>query len=257
MAEVSDSIHRLSIVTVVMNHAEGIRRTAESVKRNRPGWVEWTVIDGQSTDDTVEVLKSLADQVDCMISEPDNGIADAFNKGVRIAGGDCVLFLNAGDELHSEFYEFLGSKYVERAEPLPPVLVGRVKLGDRLVGKPVGFAAQKLRNRLPHQAMVIRRDLFDSLGLFREDFSLGMDYEWSLRLKDIWSEIHFIDRVFAFMEPGGVSMSDFKGTYRAYHQARMKHGMARIPSAVSSGYFTFKVGVGNTFRTLAGRMLGR
>jgi glycosyltransferase involved in cell wall biosynthesis len=244
----------LSIVTIVLNHAEGVRRTAMSVKRNRPDWVEWVVIDGQSEDGTVEVLKGFEDQIDRIVSEPDNGIADAFNKGVWNALGECVLFLNAGDELHSGFYEFLGSKYFERAEPMPAVLVGRVKLGDRLVGQPVGFAAQKLRNRLPHQAMVIRRDLFDSLGLFREDFSLGMDYEWSLRLKDIWSEIRFTDRVFAIMEPGGVSMSDFKGTYRAYHQARMKHGMARVPSAVSSGYFTLKVGVGNTFRTLVGRI---
>lgn len=257
MTEVSDSIHKLSIVTVVYNHAEGVQRTAESVQRNRPGWVEWIIIDGQSTDGTVEVLRSLAEQVECMVSEPDNGIADAFNKGVQCASGNCVLFLNAGDELHDGFYEFFGSRYVQRAVPLPSILVGRVKLGNRLVGKPVGFAAQKLRNRLPHQAMVIRRDLFESLGLYREDFDLGMDYEWSLRLKEIWSEIRFTGRVFAVMEPGGASMSNFKGTYRAYHRARMGHGMARIPSAVSTGYFILKVGVGNALRAFLGCICGK
>jgi glycosyltransferase involved in cell wall biosynthesis len=244
----------LSIVTIVLNHAEGIRRTATSVQRNRPGWVEWIVIDGQSEDGTVKVLEGLADQIDRMVSEPDDGIADAFNKGIRCTGGDCVMFLNAGDVLQEGFYEFLGADYVEPAEPLPPVLVGKVKIGDRLVGGPVGFSAQKLRNRLPHQAMVIRRDLFDSLGLFREDFSLGMDYEWSLRLKYIWSEIHFADRVFAIMEPGGVSISRFESTFWAYHRARMEHGMARIPSAACATYYTVKVGLGNTLRSLRGQM---
>ena len=247
----------LSIVTIVLNDIEGVQRTSSSVLRSRPNWVEWVVIDGGSNDGTIEFLEGIDDQIDCLVSEADKGIADAFNKGISHANGNYVLFLNAGDMLDNKFYRIIESQFDCFSLPNPPVIVGKVRLKNRLVGKPIKFCSQKFRNRLPHQAMVIRRDLFDSLGMFREDFSLGMDYEWSLRLKDIWSEIRFVDRVFAIMEPGGVSMSKYKETYQAYHQARMEHGMARIPSVISSVCFTLKVGVGNTFRNLVCQMRGK
>lgn len=91
---------KLSIITVCFNNIEGLKRTYNSIKgQTARDKFEWIVIDGASTDSTPEWLQEHESEIDKWISEPDNGIYNAMNKGVRIASGDYMLFLNSGDEL--------------------------------------------------------------------------------------------------------------------------------------------------------------
>ena len=98
--EAPDAI-ALSVVTVVRNDAAGLERTMASVaEQTRPG-IEYIVVDGASTDGTLEAIRRRADLVDAWISEPDGGIYAAMNKGAAMASGDYVLFMNAGDRFYA------------------------------------------------------------------------------------------------------------------------------------------------------------
>ena len=88
---------KLSIITINRNNAAGLRRTIESVVSQTYTEFEYIIIDGASTDESVDVIKEYADKITFWVSEPDNGIYNAMNKGILKAKGEYLLFLNSGD----------------------------------------------------------------------------------------------------------------------------------------------------------------
>jgi glycosyltransferase involved in cell wall biosynthesis len=238
---------RLSIVTISYNVREGLSATALSLPDTLPSWCEWVVVDGGSKDGTPEFLSALGPKLSRFISEKDNGIADAFNKGVRLSKGHYVMFLNAGDCLAPGFFDVV---YPLLQEGTAPAIIGRIRMTGKSHGKPVSFSRQWMRNHLPHQAMLIRRGLFRLLGPYDEKYRLGMDFEWSLRLKPFWPQIKFIPDVLSDMEPGGVSMTQYRDTYDQYHLARQKHCGLRLLSRLVSEFFKAKVWLGRKVRGL-------
>ena len=92
---------KVSIITIAYNNSETISETVESVLKQSYNNIEHIIIDGQSVDNTVEIIKSYGDRVSKYISEKDNGIYDAMNKGVTLAKGDIIGFINADDKLNS------------------------------------------------------------------------------------------------------------------------------------------------------------
>ena len=90
---------KLSIITVNLNNREGLRKTAESVVSQTYKDYEWIVIDGGSTDGSKELIEQYAEHISYWVSEPDKGIYNAMNKGIRQAHGEYFLFLNSGDSL--------------------------------------------------------------------------------------------------------------------------------------------------------------
>jgi glycosyltransferase involved in cell wall biosynthesis len=91
---------KLSIITVCRNIKDTIQRTCESIINQTWQDFEWIVVDGGSTDGTVEILKRYKDRIDILISEPDNGIYNAMNKGIKIATGEYLNFMNGGDSFY-------------------------------------------------------------------------------------------------------------------------------------------------------------
>ncbi|MDO6462220.1 glycosyltransferase family 2 protein [Granulosicoccaceae sp. 1_MG-2023] len=233
---------KLSIITICKNACEDLRDTGNSVRRNAVPWVEWVVIDGGSTDGTESVLESFQGDIDVVVSEPDDGIADAFNKGVNHSSGEYVLFLNAGDVLADGL--LLDMRPHLFSDSVPPLVVGRISIDGQMHGRAVSFKQQIMRNHLPHQAMFINRSLFDRYGLYQPRYRLGMDYEWSLRIKSIWPDISFVPVVVSYMKPGGVSISNYKGTFMAYHAARCEHGYNRGLSLLLSYFYVAKMSLG-------------
>lgn len=225
----------ISIVTVVRDDRVGFLRTRDSVYPQLGAGVEWIVVDGGSSDGTSEVIRSIPPhKIAAWVSEPDQGIADAFNKGINLANGQYILFLNAGDTLADP--TVLERVARDLGEQMPDVWVGRIRTVVRgkavIIGGPVGRCRQLLRNYLPHQAMFIRAELFPMVGVYDTSFRLGMDYEWSLRMfkKDDLS-LTFHPTIVARMEPGGVGSVHFVETFLAYHRARVLHG--RFPAGIS------------------------
>ena len=170
---------KLSIITVCRNEEAGIAKTAESIVRQTWQDFEWIVIDGASTDGTLGKLKPYAGRIGRLVSEPDSGIYNAMNKGIRLAQGEYLIFMNGGDAFHHpEVLEEVFSK-----NPDGDVLYGDVILdngGEQTkceypssIKSPLWFA-----NRcISHQGAFIRKELFNRYGMYDETLQIVSDWK--------------------------------------------------------------------------------
>lgn len=177
----------VSVITVSRNAESTIERTLSSVNEQKgvEGLIEHIVIDGASTDGTLGIVRSFSHAH--WISEPDNGIADAFNKGLAMAGGEYLLYLNSDDYLYDDQVLRDAVNYIEESKK-PAWVVGDV-LVDRNGATeksarlfPPSCWSMIFRNRICHQAVFLRRDILELVGGFDRLFRVSMDYDLWQRL---------------------------------------------------------------------------
>lgn len=178
---------KISIITIVRNGMPFVSGTIESVIGQHYDRLEYIVIDGGSTDGTLDVIRSQGDRISKWISEPDRGIADAFNKGLALATGDYIQFLNADDALAGpDAVSGMAEKMIESG--FPELIYGDCDVLDRDSGKilyraSIGFSPEGLKQGkiLPHPSLFAHRSYFERFGEFDTGFRIAMDYEWMLR----------------------------------------------------------------------------
>ena len=181
----------LSIVTINRNNAAGLEKTMKSVLSQTRKDFEYVVVDGASTDDSVAVIRRFAADSDGRlkwISEPDKGIYQAMNKGIRMATGEYVEFLNSGDCLASEDVVARMYEALEKAGS-PSILYGNMlkDMPDGHILKDRGFAGREIpflafyQGTLNHSPAFIRRSLFDKYGLYDESLKIVSDWKWFLQ----------------------------------------------------------------------------
>mgnify|MGYP003672938147 CR=1 FL=1 len=199
---------RITVITVVFNDADGLRRTFESVKALNWHNLEYLVVDGGSTDDTLSVIKDYNGIINEWISESDDGIYDAMNKGVDRASGQYVIFMNAGDEFAAP--DVLSSVFGRR-ESFPDVIYG-----DRYYVSVDGRSRlQKARHSNTihrkmfyfHQAVFIRlselrKHRFDST------YRYAGDYHQAVRLIKAKCSVEYVPIPFCMFYAGGASESE-------------------------------------------------
>lgn len=174
---------KYSIITVCFNEASNIRRTCESIRSQTVNDFEWIVIDGGSTDETLNILGEYQDQISYLVSEPDDGIYYAMNKGIMKATGEYLLFLNGGDCFASEQVLEL----VKRA-PRKDILYGDLILvGNDGKRKTKTFPDILKDNYLmsewmPHPSSFFCKRLFERYGLYDDSFRIAADYEYFVRV---------------------------------------------------------------------------
>jgi glycosyltransferase involved in cell wall biosynthesis len=190
----------LSIITVVYNGKDLLPGTVESVRKQTYADIEYLIIDGGSKDGTVELIEQYAAEMPNLrwISERDKGLYDAMNKGLRMATGEFVQFLNCGDWLHAPDTV---EKIMEQATPETGVLYGETLLvNDKR--EPAGLMSELSTRKLPetlhwsqylggmlvvHQSFIARR----SLAPEYMEGNLCADYDWCIRiLKESGDNIH-------------------------------------------------------------------
>lgn len=150
---------KLSIITVAFNAQEAIERTILSVIDQSDAEIEYLVIDGGSTDATLNVIRQYADKIDYWVSEPDRGIYDAMNKALRHATGDWVLFMNAGDEFTSRS---VVSAITKRIDENTDVIYSDWIYKES--GKMIKANFDKLNVR--HQSVVYRKVMHEEYGSY-------------------------------------------------------------------------------------------
>lgn len=181
----------LSIISINRNNAAGLKRTMQSVLAQTSTDFEYIVIDGASTDKSVDVIQRFASQFGKRlrwISEPDKGIYNAMNKGIGMASGEYVEFLNSGDCLVSS--DVLEKMYAALEESdYPSIFYGNM-LKDMPSGKVMRdkcFAGQEISflgfyvGTLNHSPAFIRKDLFEKYGLYDESLKIVSDWKWYLQ----------------------------------------------------------------------------
>lgn len=186
----------LTIITVCLNDKSGLKRTAESIVRQAHQDFEWIVVDGNSSDGTADLFEHYSGRIDHFISEPDDGIYDAMNKGIVLASGKYCLFINAGDTLYD-------LKVIQR---LHSHLVGDLVIGQMEVCSPVDMSKNGIRefeNRkigkryifyktLPHQSTCIKKALFDKYGLYDTSFVIAADHDFFVRVYNKGIKMSFV-----------------------------------------------------------------
>lgn len=171
---------KISVITINYNDKKGLEKTIESVVSQTQRDFEFIIIDGGSTDGSKELIESYSEELDYWVSEPDSGIYNAMNKGIKVATGDFVVFMNSGDS----FYE---STVLEKVNPL---LVDDFDIyyGDNYKIKPHSKRKKTYPEKLSfsffysscinHQSTFIRRQLFFDYFLYSETFKIISDWEF-------------------------------------------------------------------------------
>lgn len=174
----------VTIVTVCRNE-KNIRYTCESIVNQTWGNYEWIVVDGASTDGTLEVIKEYEDYIDELVSEPDTGVYGAMNKGIRKANGEWIIFMNGGDQFH-DFYVL--ERIFKDREYKSDVLYGDEERFDKY-GKSYIYTLPSVipayfmcYRSFAHQAMFYRKELFTRYGLYDESYKISGDSEKNTQL---------------------------------------------------------------------------
>ena len=214
---------KVSIITVCRNSAKTIQRCINSVaQQTHP--VEHLLIDGNSTDSTIEIAEQCK-SISRIISEPDKGIYDAMNKGIKLAGGDIIGFLNADDLLAdqncvSSLISVFGKKKIE-------AVFGNVEFFDSTSDKSClrryatpGFKPWWLKFGImpPHLGTYLKRSVFQNYGNFKLGYKIAADYEFFVRIfykKNI--EYSYLNKTLVKMQSGGISNKDL------YHRWLLNH----------------------------------
>lgn len=209
----------VTIITATFNDCEHLARTIDSIRGLTYKNVEWIIVDGASSDRTVEVIKQSEDIVDYWVSEPDNGIYDAWNKGLSLANGDWIAFLGAGDTYQANALDI----YVQGISGAPSelefvssrmLLVNENGLHLRIWGAPFNWKKFKKYMGIAHVGALHHRRLFEKNGTFSTSYSSSSDYEFFMRYGSKLSTL-YLDAITANQLIGGISNST-KSLYETY-----------------------------------------
>ncbi|MBS9375450.1 glycosyltransferase family 2 protein [Rhodococcus sp. B50] len=256
-----DQLPCISIVTVVRNNLQGLITTAESIQRQKYNKIEHVIVDGASTDGTLDWLAAYKPNYRVsFISEPDNGIYDAMNKGINLASGDVVQFLNGGDELASDsVLNIVAQSYHESrwdwAYGQIRYVNGKYERIREYSFSP--FSLKKLSMGLaftPHPATFVKRSGIETMGGFRSEFGFSADQEMAVRLGKQASP-SIIDTVITnYLIEGAHGASKPADTARRYARIRRANGLLVGGSRVLDAGFTIALATFWTARAQAGRL---
>lgn len=234
----------LSVITVVFNNARDIERTVLSVLNQTYLNIEYLIIDGNSTDGTTKIIEKYRSQIAVFISEKDNGIYDAMNKGLALATGDYVIFMNSGDE----FYEKDTVKTVFATVPNADIYYGETEmidqnlqsLGQRRHNVPKNFTWRdfKYGMSVSHQAIFIRSSLVEPYNL---NYQLSSDIDWILSAAKKAQKIVNLHRYVAKYLVGGISKKKHLQSLQERFAIMRKH-YGLLPAVFNHFIIAFNLG---------------
>lgn len=199
---------KLTVITIVYNNVRDIERTINSVLNQTYPKIEYIIIDGKSTDGTLAIIEKYRSKVSKIVSEPDKGIYDAMNKGLALATGDYVLFMNSGDEIFDEHTV----QDIFDSAPGADIYYGETEmyndawqsLGRRRHEAPEQFdwKSFKYGMSISHQAIYIKRSIITPYDL---SYKYSSDIDWIIKAAKKASSIVNIHRYVAKYLVGGMS----------------------------------------------------
>ncbi|MCK4799036.1 MAG: glycosyltransferase [Spirochaetes bacterium] len=204
---------KISIITVVYNSKNTIKETIESVLHQDYPLIEYIIIDGQSNDGTLDIIKMYKDKISKLISEKDNGIYDAMNKGIKLANGDIIGILNSDDifennkviskvvkifKTNSINSLYADLKYVNRYDT------------DKIIRywKSSPFIKNSFKNgwHPPHPTFFVKKEIYEKYGYYNLNFKISADFELMLRFLERYNiSTYYLPESIIKMRIGGKS----------------------------------------------------
>lgn len=222
---------KISVVTVVYNSAALIENTVKSIINQSYSHIEYIVVDGGSTDGTIDILNRYKKNISTLISEPDRGIYDAMNKGISLASGDFVVFINSGDKFSSD--DILEKIFSNSNAAQADVIYGDTDITDS-----EGNIIHSRRHRPPetldwksfkrgmlvcHQSFIARRNLIDSYDL---TYRYAADFDWCIRILKKSKSVHNSRQVISlFLEGGQTRKTIVPGLKERFRIMRHHYGL--------------------------------
>ena len=221
---------KISLITVAFNSESTIRKTLESVASQKFKNLEYIVIDGASTDSTIKIIREYPQLASHLVSEPDLGIYDAINKGIRLASGEVIGILNSDD--HYVTNEVLNqvSKYFSEDSELD-ALIGGVDFfkGDNISTPVRNYRLKYFKPWMfifglmpPHPAVFIKKGAYEKIGLYKNNYKIAGDFEFLLRLFFIFgAKYKIIQKNWVRMKFGGISTGGLKSCLLITQEMRL------------------------------------
>ena len=202
---------QLSIITICYNEKQ-IERTCHSIVNQTWQDFEWIVVDGGSTDGTLDILNKYRDRIDILISEPDTGRYNAMNKGIKLAHGKYLNFMNGGDAFYNST---VLEKIFKDSKQTADILYGKecaidgkflyiCSLPERL------DVAYWLERTLRHQSSFFKKELFEKYGFYNENYKIASDFEAFVLFFIKGASFQYIPCVVALFDLGGISCTNQK-----------------------------------------------
>jgi glycosyltransferase involved in cell wall biosynthesis len=229
----------VTIVTVNRNNDKGLEKTLSSIVAQTNNNYELIVIDGNSTDNSVEIIKQYYETITYWISEPDEGVYSAMNKGIKKAKGEFCFFLNSGDYFANN--SVLGNVF--RDKPTSDVIYGNLivssdnRISGIIKGKEHNTFLDVYSSYIKHQASFIKRDLFTKFGLYDESLKISAD--WAFFIKTIGlnkASLKYVDIDIACFDNNGLSNNNPELCKLEYRKIIDQF----IPEIMQEDYFLLK-----------------
>lgn len=235
----------ISIVTVCYNAEKTIERTLQSIQEQKYPNIQYIIIDGGSTDRTLEIIDRYRDLVDIYLSEPDDGIYDAMNKGIRLCTGDVIGLLNSDDWYEPDTLEIIAKEYLKSDGKT--IFHGLCKMIED--GKE-GTILSYHHDVLPYECIVhtscfLPKKLYENYGLFDASYKISGDYELLLRMYVSGVQFNRLEKILVNFRLGGVSNSlsskyeDIRIQYHHKQFSRKKFYLKMIKQAVVHAFNVF------------------
>ncbi len=201
---------KVSVITICFNSEAVIAKTIESVLNQTYKEIEYLIVDGDSKDKTVEIAESYRERLEAegieykIISEPDNGIYDAMNKGIRNATGELVGIINSGDYYEPEMIETAVSEYEKEPFDIFYADINLIKENGTVIVKHSKMDKLPTSRHWNHPTMVVKRAYYEEIGTYKCE-GIHDDFEFLLRARKKNAKIRIVSKVLANFLTGGAS----------------------------------------------------
>ena len=239
---------KFSIITVTYNAEKVLEDTIQSVIFQTYRNVEYIIVDGASKDHTLEIVDKYRSHINKVISEPDKGLYDAMNKGIQLATGDYLCFLNAGDELHDN--ETLQKvAHTLKGQELPDVIYGETAIVDeeghflhmRRLSTPehLNWKSFKQGMLVCHQAFFARRELAIN-NLYDLQYRFSADFDWCIRIMKQSKNLHNTRLTLIDYLNEGMTTQNHKASLKERFRIMAKH-YGWISTILHHGWFVIRL----------------
>lgn len=218
---------KISVVTVCYNSAAYLEEAMASVLSQDYDNFEYIVIDGGSTDGTLEIIRKHEDRLACWISEPDRGIYDAMNKGIARASGDIVGMINSDDGYLPGALKKVAAAFEGRSLD-DHILWGDMMYGDERIP---GWREWNLKRGAfaPHPSMFCPKRIYDRIGTYSPDYKILADYDFMYRAIHCWRiKPVYLPEPLAFFRPGGLASQHILLSLREELSVKLRYGQSWV-----------------------------
>ena len=242
----------VSIITVVRNGIKHLEQAIQSVLNQTYDNIEYIIIDGGSTDGTLDIIHSYDNQIAYWVSEPDEGISDAFNKGIANSAGNIIGIVNADDWLSENQIETGVMALVQSSADF---VFGNLLFHDsngeikyKMYGDP--DYANIITSKMPylcHPTVLAKRAAYEKIGLFDVKLNIAMDYEWLLRLHKQGGKGMYVKNLTGHMRVLGASDISYLKALGEVRKITIRYGQSVIKADM---LYLFRIAKGTIRRSL-------